>query len=102
MTRAIHSIAWLGTLILALNPSPYKVPQQFLKDAETQNYFIKQLHPFLRLAKQNIDTLNTLTEALTAADTALNTLITDASMSSASIQQITQHGVEVLRAQLED
>jgi hypothetical protein len=62
---------------LALNPAPYQVPQQFLKDAETQNYFIRTLHPFLRLAKQNIDTLNTLTEALTAADTALNTLITD-------------------------
>ena len=62
---------------MALNPAPYQVPQQFLKDAETQNYFIRTLHPFLRLAKQNIDTLNTLTEALTAADTALNTLITD-------------------------
>jgi len=62
---------------LALNPAPYQVPQQFLKDAETQNYFIRTLHPFLRLAKQNIDTLNTLTEVLTAADTALNTLITD-------------------------
>ncbi|MGB2426289.1 MAG: DeoR/GlpR family DNA-binding transcription regulator [Alteromonas sp.] len=34
--------------------------------------------------------------------TSINTLITDARMSSASIQQITQHGVEVLRAQLED
>ena len=77
MTRAIHYTDWQGTLTLALNPAPYKVPQQFLKDAETQKYFIRTLHPFLRLAKQNIDTLNELTETLTAADTASNTLITD-------------------------
>ncbi|MDM7862168.1 DeoR family transcriptional regulator [Alteromonas sp. ASW11-36] len=32
----------------------------------------------------------------------IDTLITDASMSSASVQQITQHGVEVVRAQPED
>ena len=73
MTRVIHYTESPGISTLALNPAPYQVPQQFLKDAETQNYFIKILHPFLRLAKQNIDTLNTLTEALSAADT----LITD-------------------------
>ena len=79
----------------ALNPAPNRVPQQFLKDRESQDYFTKQLHPFLRLVSQNLSAIDAdgLAMQIAALQAQIEQLKQDTDMATTAKVLVTNYGI---------
>ncbi len=81
--------------VSALNPPPQRVPQQFLNDRETQDYFAKQLHPFLRLISQTLSAIDAdgLVLQIAAIQAQIESLKQDTTMATTAKALVTNYSI---------